>query len=219
MDNFSKQKQDILSKKDKSSIGDVDEKIAKLCEKINKTGDYYTTSSCSGRTILIVDEDEKKPDLFMKVEHDLITFNQLKKDLLEISNKTKENIKFKQEPCILHVACRSLEDAKRIYNKGKLAGWKKSGIIALGNEKGKRIVVELNSTEKLEFPIIENAKNFSLKNFGSTKSNLVHLHRNQQDFVGGKILVDDDFLKIIIKKSNENMKKSWKKIEKLEKLI
>ncbi|MDO8659980.1 MAG: tRNA wybutosine-synthesizing 3 family protein [Candidatus Parcubacteria bacterium] len=205
-DKFSKRKNDILSKKDKSSIGDVDKKIVKLCEKINKTGDYYTTSSCAGRVILIIDSDEKKPDLFMKVWHDLITFNLLKKELIEISKKTKENIRFKQEPCILHIACNNLENAKKIYDKGKIAGWKKSGIISLGQ----RFIVELNSTEKLEFPIISNGK--------------ILVYPENYKFSGPETLKNqkvpgDNFLKIIVKKSNENLKKTWKKIEKLEKLI
>ena len=34
-----------------------------------------------------------------------------------------------------------------------------------------------------------------------------------------KSLVEDEFLKLIVKKSNENLKKSWLKIEKLEKGI
>ena len=50
---------------------------------------------------------------------------------------------------------------------------------------------ELNSTEKLEFPIVKD------KN----------------------ILVDDEFLELVIKKCNENLEKSWKKVEKLERIL
>ncbi|GBE19548.1 hypothetical protein BMS3Abin17_00272 [archaeon BMS3Abin17] len=186
-DIFFRRKQDILSKQDKSSKGCYDKRIAKLCEKINSLENYYTTSSCAGRVVIMVDEDRKKKGLFVNVYHDLIDFKSLKKDLIEASKKNKKLIKFKQEPCILHVACRSLEDAKEVYEKAKLVGWKRSGIIS----SGKRFVVEMISTEKLEFPIIES----------------------------GKILVDDVFLKIIVRESNKNLKKSWEKIEKLRKLI
>lgn len=214
-DKFLKRKQDVLSKIDKSFKSKWDEKIVKLCEKINCSERYYTTSSCSGRVVLMIDDDKKKGNLFLKIYHDLINFNQLKKDLMKIAslfpdiNKkqlTKEDrglidskkirasdnergnlIKFKMEPCILHVACRSLEDTQKLYDKAKLAGWKKSGVIALE----RRFVVELNSTEKLEFPIIE-------KN---------------------RILVDDDFLKIVVIETNRKLKKSWEKIEKLINLL
>ena len=193
---FAQRKKDILSKRDKSHIGKWDEKIVGLCEKINKSENYYTTSSCSGRVIIIADQDKKARDLFLKRYHDLINFEQLKKDLEEVSQTStlpptytkqgeKKLIKFKLDPCALHVACASLEDAQKLLDKARLAGWKKSGIITVG----KRYVVELNSTERLEFPIINN----------------------------GKVLVDNEFLKILVKRANEKLENTWKKIKALEK--
>jgi len=184
---FAQRKRDILSKKDKSHIGKWDEKIVGLCEKINKSGKYYTTSSCSGRIIIIADQDKKARDLFFKRYHALIIFEQLKKDLEDVSKANNKLIKFKLDPCALHVVCKSLEDANKLYSKAKLAGWKKSGIIAID----KRYVIELNSTERLELPIIDN----------------------------GKILVDDDFLRILVKRVNEKLKNTWKKIKALEKSL
>ena len=185
-DEFLKRKQDVLSKIDKSHKGGCDEKILELCEKINSLSNYYTTSSCSGRVVLMLDKDKKKGNLFLKIYHNLISFNQLKRDLDKMIKESKK-IKFKMEPCILHVACRNLKDAQILHDKAKLAGWKKSGIIA----SEKRFVVELNSTEKLEFPIIKNRK----------------------------ILVDKEFLRIIVTESNKKLKKSWEKIEKLKEKI
>jgi tRNA wybutosine-synthesizing protein 3 len=187
---FSRRKKDILSKSDKSFKGEIDEKILSLCKRINSLPDCYTTSSCSGRVVLMLDREKKEPDLFLKVYHDLISFEELKIDLDGINDKAKENkenIKFKMEACALHVACKSFELAKKIYEKAKLAGWKKSGIISFG----KRFIVELTSTEKLEFPVIRK----------------------------GKILVSDEFLKIIAEDANRKLKKGWKKIENLEKEI
>ena len=34
-----------------------------------------------------------------------------------------------------------------------------------------------------------------------------------------KILVNDEFLKIVLEKANSNLEKGWKKIERLKKLI
>ena len=186
-DTFLQRKKDILSKKDKSHIGKWDEKIVGLCEKINKSDKYYTTSSCSGRVIMIFDQDEKARDLFLKRYHNLINFEQLKNDLEEVAEKNKGLIKFKLDPCALHVACESLEDAQKLVDKARLAGWKKSGIITAD----KRYIVELNSTERLEFPIINK----------------------------GEILVDDDFLKILVKRANEKLENTWKKIKALEKSL
>jgi len=230
MDSFFQAKKDALSRKDKSFIGNIDGKIKNLCEKINSLEDYFTTSSCSGRIVLMLDEDKKASGLFLKVWHEKINFEELKKELERISlhqhpdrpplkcahfvrninsdssNKknfdscpiikpfdkiskkdNNLNIKFKQEPVIVHAACRNFDDAKIFLAKAQRAGFKRSGIIA----SGKKFVVECISTEKLEFPIISD----------------------------GELLVGDKFLKIIAEKSNENLEKGWKKIGKLEKSL
>jgi tRNA wybutosine-synthesizing protein 3 len=185
-DSFLQRKQDVLSKLDKSSIGKWDEHIISLCKKINSKENYYTTSSCSGRIILMIDQDKKGKDLFLFVSHEKITFNQLKKEI-ETAIKKNKKVKFKSEPCILHIACKTLEDAEVLYEKGKLAGFKRLGII--GTSHG--FTFELNSTEKIEFPLIQNKK----------------------------LLVDDEFLKLIVEDANNKLEKSWEKIKKLEKII
>jgi len=185
MDSFEQRKKDVLAKLDKSSIGKWDEKILKLCEKINSLENYYTTSSCSGRILVMQDQEKKGPNLFELVSHDLISYEKFMKCLP--TNFHKRSFKFKQEPLILHVMCNELESAKKLLEKAQLSGWKRSGIIFAE----KRIVVELLSTEKLEFPLISD----------------------------GEFLVDEKFLKIVLKKANENMKRGWKKIQKLEKII
>ena len=190
-DNFLQQKQDILSKQDKSSKQSLDKKIRDLCNKINKLENYYTTSSCSGRIILIIESNKKEHGLFVKIYHDLLNFEGFKRDLKKICDNTSkpqkldapfcshinkqltknpeinndlaeksdkvdfgatksrakqgELISFKQEPCGIHVACRTLRDSQNFLDKAKFAGWKKSGIIA----SNKRFVVECFSTETL----------------------------------------------------------------------
>ena len=186
MDAFDKRKKDILSKLDKSHKNEWDKKIVELCKKINSLGDYYTTSSCSGRAILIINQNKKDSNLFISVYHNKISFKEIKEDLT-LAIKQNKNIKFKLEPCILHVNCRTLKNAEEICSQAKLAGWKKTGIIGMKNG----FSVELNGTERLEFPIIN-------KN---------------------KILVDDEFLKIIVEESNKKLEKSWIKIKKLKKLV
>lgn len=180
-DNFLQRKNDVLSKIDKSSKGGWDVHIKSLCEKINEMENYYTTSSCSGRIVIMVDQEKKGKGLFIFVSHEKISFKKLKEVILKMD--LSKNIKFKQDPCILHIACGDVESAKELYEKGKSASWKRSGIITFG----RNTVVELNSTEKLEFPLVQD----------------------------GKLLVNDDFLKVIVKKANKKLEKSWKSIEKL----
>jgi tRNA wybutosine-synthesizing protein 3 len=185
MDTFAKRKNDILSKLDKSHIGTWDEKIAGLCKAINSLDNYYTTSSCSGRIIIMIDQNKKAENLFISVYHDKVLFEKIKEDLLSAARG--KDAKFKLEPCILHVNCRSIEDAEKLFEKTKIAGWKKSGIIGMKNG----FSIEINGTERLEFPVIRK----------------------------GKILVDDEFLKIAVAESNKKLEKSWDRIKKLEKLI
>lgn len=184
-DNFQQRKTSILTKLDKSSIGCWDKPIVKLCNQINKLENYYTTSSCSGRIVLMLDKEKKGKDLFIKVYHSPKKFNYFLNDLNEI--KIHEPVKFKQEPPILHVACKTLEDAESLLKKAQLNGWKKSGLISIkGN-----IILELNSTERIEFPI----------------------------FSENKILVNEPFLKEVLEKGNKNLKKGWLKIQKLEQAL
>ncbi|MDP2673120.1 MAG: tRNA wybutosine-synthesizing 3 family protein [Nanoarchaeota archaeon] len=180
-DPFIRRKTSVLSKKDKSSIGKWDERIISLCNKINKSPNYYTTSSCSGRIVLMIDQKEKSHNLFLAISHELISFNWLKNNLNKIKNKF---VKFKCEPPILHVVCRDLENASLLLEKAKSSGMKHSGIHCLG----RNITLEIHGDDKLEFPI----------------------------FNKNKILVNDDFLKLIAKESNKKLKKSWKMIDKLE---
>jgi len=184
-DSFTQRKMEVLKKLDKSSKGDWDKPILKLCNKINKHENYYTTSSCSGRVLLMIDQEKKGKGLFNWVCHKNFTLQKLEK---EIENLPKNKpIKFKQDPCILHIACNSIKDAQILYDKAKKIGWKRSGLISFN----KRIVLEINSTEKLEFPIVQH----------------------------DGLLVEEDFLKAIVKDSNEKLEKGWEKIKELEKLI
>jgi len=185
---FLQSKEAVLSRLDQSSIGEWDKKIIPLCNKINSMENYYTSSSCSGRIILMVDQEKKGEGLFLFTTHDLVKFEKIKEELNKIlESKTKKDIKFKTEAPIVHIVCFSLQEARKLYDLAKLAGFKKSGIISFG----RKIVLEINSGEKIEFPIIKK----------------------------GKLLVDENFLKEIVLDSNKKMKKSWEKIAKLEKSL
>lgn len=190
INSFLQRKSDVLSKLDKSSAGKWDEKIINLCDKINSKEQFYTTSSCSGRVVLMLDQEKKSPDLFLKVWHGEISFEELKrklKNLIENKAIISKIVKFKLEPPIIHVACRDLESASKFLEKAKSIGFKRSGILTVG----RNIVLELNSTERLEFPIL----------------------------IKKSVLVNDDFLRLITKQANEKLKRGWEKIEKLEKII
>ncbi len=181
---FNEEKKKQLNRKDRSNIGEWDERIKDLCNKLNKKDNYYTTSSCSGRIVLIKFLDKKSEDVFLFRTHDKIKFKEIKKAINNIHYNGL--VEFKLSSCILHVSCKSFSDAEKLVLKGKLAGWKHSGIMSV-----KRNMVELLSTENISFPIMKNKK----------------------------ILVNDDFLKLIVKLSNKKLEKTWEKITRLENLI
>jgi len=182
---FLHQKQKQLAKLDKSHVGAWDKKIVSLCNKLNRNKEYYTTSSCAGRIILIKSSETKEPNLFVFRTHEKTDFHELKSALVKA--KKKGNVIFQQEPCILHVACKDLESSQTLVDKAKFAGWKRSGIMATR----KRFICELMSTEHLELPIIKDKK----------------------------ILVDEDFLKILVEQANAKLERTWEKIRKLEALV
>lgn len=184
-DKFSSQKQKQLSKGDKSNIGEWDKKIASLCNKINKKKNFYTTSSCSGRVVLLKYSEEKIENAFLFRTHDKISFKELKKALDNVDYNGI--VEFQQTACILHVACKTMEDALNIVKLAKEAGWKRSGVMT----GGERYVVELHSTESMSLPIMDNGKN----------------------------LVDDEYLKLIVDIANSKLKRTWKKIEKLKRVM
>tara|TARA_Y100000310_G_scaffold304375_1_gene343471 strand:- start:1557 stop:2120 length:564 start_codon:yes stop_codon:yes gene_type:complete len=185
-DHFKFRKENQLKKDDKSLKGSWDARAKELCDKINLDDNYYTTSSCSGRVVLLRDSKEKRDDLFVFVSHDLIILEGLKDVLSNVSGN--DLVYFKCDPVILHVACRTLEDAQKLIDVAvRDAGWKRCSVIGMG----KRIMVELNATGKLEFPIVRE----------------------------GKVLVDDDYLELIVREVNLKLESSWDRIERLYKSL
>jgi tRNA wybutosine-synthesizing protein 3 len=177
--NFQQQKQNLLNKIDKSQKKSIDKGIIPLVNKINKKPNYYTTSSCSGRIIILARKSHKKQDTKWHFStHSTTTFKQVKDSLNSIP---KQELWFRQEPLILHVCCKALEDAKKLLNTARDV-FKRSGIITLN----KRIVLEIIGSDALYTLIARN----------------------------GKLLINDSYLKDLVKEANKKMKNNKKKITK-----
>jgi tRNA wybutosine-synthesizing protein 3 len=151
MEPFDQNKKEILRKKDKSSIQSIDKPIENLCKMINGKGDYFTTSSCSGRIILMKDHEKKGPGMFLFRSHEKVSFSTLKKELENALKKDKETILFKQEPCLLAISCRNLETQEKLFSLARNNGWKRSGIVTTS----RKFIIELVSTENISFPIAD----------------------------------------------------------------
>ena len=131
----------------------VDPDIVDILEIINSREGLFTTSSCSGRIVVIeVPYPGAKPGAkFLGKWHREIR----KEDLDEAIRKSKEGyIMFMVHPPIIHVVAVNPEIAENILKIALSSGFKNSGMRAF---KGK-IVVEIRSTERMDVLIGKDGK-------------------------------------------------------------
>lgn len=148
---FEKDKQNILSKKDKSAKGSVDKEIQDLCNKINSLENYYTTSSCAGRIVVIkLPESGRKNEAeWLFVSHSPVTLADVRAVLDKPDKIPDEEVWFKFEPFILHVACRDIEAANKMLQIIHETGLKRAGIISLS----KKLIIEIIGNEHIAAPL------------------------------------------------------------------
>lgn len=179
---FQNDKKVFLSKLDKSKKGGIDSRIKDLINAINRSPDFYTTSSCAGRIVLLRlgKANRKYGAEWLFTSHEKTTFSSMKKALSK-ARLLKEPVWFIQEGAILHVRCRDMESAAMLLNAARNAGFKHAGICSLA----KKIMVEIIDTGRIEMPVAEK----------------------------GRLLIDDSYLKFLVKESNSKLSRSWKKIK------
>lgn len=139
----------------------IDKPIEKELLKINEYEIIYSTSSCAGRIILLVDKGNKKDSYFIGKWHEKVSAEEIIEDLK--NNINNELIWFKQEPFIIHLIFPKLKFAMDVLKIARDIGFKHSGIISLKKE---RIVLEVTGLDKIDFPIVINSElTISLENF------------------------------------------------------
>lgn len=182
---FNNQKKTFLKKLDKSKKGEIDKPIKSLIKLINKSNNYYTTSSCSGRIVLLAKKQgEKQGAKWLLSTHKKTNLKQIKSALKTIP---KQNVYFRFEPLILHVAADSIENAQKLVNKARDIGFKRTGIQSTKN----KIIIEIASTEILNTIIAKNKK----------------------------LLVNNDYLKILIQEANKKIEQNKSKIKRFYRLF
>jgi tRNA wybutosine-synthesizing protein 3 len=146
---FENNKKTFLSKKDKSKKGSIDRRISALVEKINRQGNYYSTSSCSGRIVLLKESKSgrKNQAQWLFVSHDLVDFHNIFSVVDELSDR--KDIWFKYEPPIIHISCRDLVSAQKLLNIARPI-FKLSGIISTSKN-----IVEIRATDRIDTPVEE----------------------------------------------------------------
>ena len=154
-DKFNQSKGTHLNKlfqPDKSKKGRVDELVKPLINLINKHECYFTTSSCSGRIMVIKPAKLKKDVEWLFFSHKEVEVSSLTAKIHEFADKSKQELWFKIEGFILHIACRDIESAQKLLSLAKKVGLKRSGIISTAS----KVMVEIISSEILETPISKN---------------------------------------------------------------
>ena len=181
---FSDGKKSALEKLSKAiSTNQVDSGILPILNIINKSDEYYTTSSCFGRIVLLEIPiiGNKKEAKSLGKWHRAIELNEL---LSAAENAKDGQLWVLSQSPIIHIAASSVSAAEKILKIAIACGFKNSGIKSIG----KRIVIEILSTERLDAPIGENAKP----------------------------LCNNEHLGLLVKISNEIMEKSTLKLSRLE---
>lgn len=127
---------------------EVDKGILPVLSQINALSDYYTLSSCAGRILIlqIPRLGDKRHAEFLGRWHETTSIKEVAK---ATSMATEGILWLLGQPPILHIGARSLQAAEIMVKSGNAAGFKNSAIRSLG----KRLIVEVASTERLDAPI------------------------------------------------------------------
>lgn len=127
----------------------VDKQVVPLCKFLSFTKNYFSSSTCSGRIVLLnVDEVEsKKKAAFHAKWHRKTGFAELWKAL---NKKTQNEIWFKMEPFILHIGTNTIENAQKLLEICRTVGIKRGGIQVL---KDGKISFEITGTQHISCPV------------------------------------------------------------------
>jgi len=138
----------LKSLDDACGHGKVDEGVLLILDLINKIGGFYTSSSCAGRIVLlqIPQIGDKRGARFLGVWHHTIEVDELR----AASRKATTGLLWllAQAP-ILHIGAETLQLADKMVKTAISCGFKNSAVKSLG----KKIIIEICSTERLDAPI------------------------------------------------------------------
>ncbi len=134
--------------------GEVDRDIIPILDILNSSEEYYTTSSCSGRIVVmqIPRIGDKKNAKFLGKWHQNVSSGEV---LNTISSYSEGYLFLLVQSAIIHVVARDLKSAKRLIRIALESGFKYTTI---KNIEKNGILVEILSTENLHIPLGENGK-------------------------------------------------------------
>jgi len=141
----------------------ADADIVEILERINRLENFFTTSSCSGRIVLlkIPHAGSKREAEFIAKWHRPVSPAEVLLALKSMQGRNaecsaasgeasgeREEIWLIEQPPIIHVACRDLRSAEEMLKVAYASGFKYSNLKSLRN-----FVVEILSTERMDVPL------------------------------------------------------------------
>lgn len=196
--NFSVEKQKLLSElsnnennqPDKSRAGKVDEAIRSLVDTINDSSDYYTTSSCAGRIILV----QSTPGVtgyadmdWLFVSHNTVKDSSpIEEALKTIKHEKGSEVWLNMEAFIVAICARNVASAQKLLDVCRTsAGLKRCCITGV---KQNRVIMALMDTQRIETLVAKD----------------------------GKTLVSNEYLDTLIQIANEKLNKTRQRMKRLE---
>jgi len=126
----------------------TDNNIISLLNIINNIKEFYTTSSCEGRTVLleIPRIGDKRRAKFLGKWHDTVNID----DIKEASKKAEKGLIWllAQSP-VVHIGCANINIADKLLKISIASGFKHSGL----KSSKRKYIVEICSTERLDSPV------------------------------------------------------------------
>ncbi|MFW6383756.1 MAG: tRNA wybutosine-synthesizing 3 family protein [Nanoarchaeota archaeon] len=141
MDSFDVKKDKAFSL-DRSNKGSFDSGIKDVVMTINSLTNFFTTSSCAGRLVVIKKLGKKTNSKILFCSHEKVKEPENIIDVLENDG----NVWLIFQPAILHVSSRNIEDAIWLFGRAKQAGFKRTGIVSIKTNP----VVEIMGTDYIE---------------------------------------------------------------------
>lgn len=138
----------------------IDPLMIGISKFIEKTKQYFTTSTCSGRiTLMDLNEDEsKKENVFYRKWHRRVTFNEVWKAIEGYGKKG--NVWLRQDAFVYVIGTNTWENGKKIIAACQEAGVKRYGIHHFEEDK---IMMEIFGTQNMSIPVIVKGKLISEK--------------------------------------------------------
>lgn len=148
----------------------VDEGIVPILDLINSNENYYTTSSCYGRIVLleIPNLGDKKNAKFLGKWHREIKPEEVFSALEKSSGKGQ--LWFLAQSPILHVYVKNIKSADKLVKIAVTCGFKHSSF----KTSEKNIIVEIASTERIDTPVGLNGKLYCDKKYIFLLSNIAN---------------------------------------------